>query len=71
MIALKIDPGQFENDLKAKLWDTIESHFLNEVYLAAEGSVSIIFSFSKEKNEQEDVHKIVCMFVDLLKNREK
>ena len=45
MIALKIDPGQFENDLKAKLWDTIESHFLNEVYLAAEGSVSIFIYF--------------------------
>ena len=54
MIALKIDPGQFENDLKAKLWDTIESHFLNEVYLAAEGSVSIFISFFfKEKRNEK------------------
>ena len=41
MKALKLDPGQFENDLKAKLWETIESHFLNEVYLAAEGTLAI------------------------------
>ncbi|CBY21756.1 unnamed protein product [Oikopleura dioica] len=39
MVLMKnLDPGQFENDLKAKLWETIESYFLHEVYLAAEDS---------------------------------
>lgn len=33
-----LDPGEFESQLKDRLWEDIENHFLHEVYLAAEGN---------------------------------
>ena len=35
-----LDPGEFESDLRGRLWEKIENHFLHEVYLAAEGSAN-------------------------------